>query len=235
VGDDQALHSGEVRDKSRETVSGERDQVPERIKFKDIRHIVHVAIIVVAVIVIFLIARALTVPESFGQYGHYRGDSIKERQDFPVTLQTPQTCKECHEEELGDWWPGFEAWHNGKHSSLTCENCHSNLKEHVELWKRHPDLVGMRKDQPEEFSTRKRELGLKDPIAKDNSPQLCLLCHHAMAARPAVLPIFDPTQEDHANYLELLKEEMEEVIGCNVCHPTYRPHNPELAEDEDEG
>jgi len=190
--------------------------VPERITFKDIRHIVHVAILVIVVLIAFLIARALTVPRSFGDYGHYRGASIKERQEFPVTLQTPQTCKECHEEERGDWWPAFEAWQNGKHSSLTCANCHSNLKEHVRRRKKDPTLE-------------------KFVVTKDNAPHLCLLCHHAMAARPKVLPLFDPTQEDHANYLELLKEEMEEVIGCNICHPTYRPHNPELPKDEDEG
>jgi hypothetical protein len=189
--------------------------VAEPIKFKDIRHIIHVAILVVLVLVGFLTVRALTVPESFGQYGHYRGTSLEERQNLDVILLTPQTCTECHEDERGDWWPGFEAWQNGGHSSLTCANCHGNLNEHVERRRKDPTAE-------------------KFVVTKDDSWQLCLVCHHAMAARPAVLPIFDPAREDHANYLKLTKKEMEEVSGCSMCHPTYRPHNPELPKKKNE-
>lgn len=189
----------------------------DRIRFKDIRHIVHVAVIIVVVMVGFLVARALTVPTSFGQYGHYRGESIQERQGLPVILENPETCRECHEDELKRdpdtvaIWPGLDVWQKGKHGALTCANCHGNLKEHV--------------------ARRRIDSTLKEfVVTKDNRPQLCLLCHHAMVARPKVLPMFDPALEEHASYLELLKEEQVEILGCNVCHPSYRPHDPKLTE-----
>lgn len=200
--------------------------MPQGIRFKDIRHIIHAAILIAVGIVGFLVARALTVPKSFGQYGHYRGDSIQENQDLSVILETPETCRECHDDELKRKpdepavWPGLDAWQKGKHGSLTCANCHGNLKEHVER---------RRKDPTSETFV----------VTKDNRPQLCLLCHHAMVARPKVLPIFDPKREEHASYMEVLKEEQEKQkeegeeeqdIGCTMCHPSYRPHDPKLSE-----
>ena len=189
----------------------------ERIRFKDIRHIVHAVVLIAVVMVGFLVARAFTVPKSFGQYGHYRGESIQERQNLPAILENSETCRECHEDELKRKpnepavWPGLDAWQKGKHGALTCENCHGNLKEHVER--------------------RRIDATLKDfVVTKDNRPELCLLCHHAMVARPKVLPIFDPKLEEHAAYLEVLKEEQEEILGCNACHPSYRPHDPKLTE-----
>lgn len=189
----------------------------ERITFKDVRHIVRVAVIIAVVMVGFLVARGLTVPKSFGQYGHYRGESIQERQSLPAILENPETCRECHEDELKHEagedaiWPGLDAWKKGKHGALTCANCHDNLKEHIERQQMDP--------APTEFV-----------VTKDMRPQLCLLCHHEMAARPAVLPIFSLTEQDHVNYMEVLKEELDEIVGCNICHPTYRPHDPKLTE-----
>jgi hypothetical protein len=191
--------------------------VADPIRFKDFRHLVHAAVLIAAVMVAFLVVRALIVPQSFGQYGHYRGESIQERQNLPVILEYPETCRECHEEELKRdpkepaVWPGLDTWQTGKHGSLTCANCHGNLKEHVERQRMDP--------APTEFV-----------VTKDIRPQLCLLCHHAMVARPAVLPIFDPKEEDHVNFLAVLEEELDEIVGCDICHPSYRPHDPKLTE-----
>jgi len=192
--------------------------VSQRIKFKDVRHIVHVAIVALVVIATFVIARSLSVPESFGQYGHYRGKAIEERMNPDrrnplIIFQGAQTCLECHEEETG-MWPGFEAWQKGKHSSVTCENCHSNVEEHVQRRRADPTLE-------------------KFVIGKDGSPQRCLMCHYGLAARPKVVPLCEP-DENHAEYLEALKQETEEVLGCTVCHEDFRPHNPKLPKKGDE-
>lgn len=186
------------------------------MKLKDIRHIIHVAVIIVVVIVAFVIIRAISVPGSFGQYGHYRGESLKERMDLPVILEGALTCLECHEDERGGMWPGYEVWKAGKHGSVSCANCHGNLKEHVARRRKDPTL--------EEFV-----------VTKDKSPQKCISCHTALAAKPAFLPLFKE-DEHHQPFLELLKqaspEELAE-IGCMMCHPTYVPHNPKLAEKDE--
>ena len=38
------------------------------------------------VIIAFILVRSLVVPESFGQYGWYRGASVNELRDLPVNL-----------------------------------------------------------------------------------------------------------------------------------------------------
>jgi hypothetical protein len=183
--------------------------VSQKAQFKDVRHIVRVVVIIVVVAVGFLVARFATVPKSFGQYGHYRGESLDEDMSLPVILQSPQTCRECHEEETGEW-PGYEVWQKGKHSSLICENCHSNCQEHVEARGKEPDLK-------------------KDVITKDPTPQRCLMCHYGLAAKPKVLPLCLPDKH-HAGYLKLLEQPATKTLSCTVggCHTDFRPHNPKL-------
>lgn len=176
------------------------------MKFRDVRHIVHMAIIVVVVIVGFLIARYATVPRSFGQYGHYRAASIEERMSLPVILQGAQSCRECHEEAIErkgqpTMWLGYQAWREGGHSSNTCENCHSNCKEHIELRRAQPDVK-------------------KDVITINRSRQHCLMCHTALAARPKKFKLYDA--ETHAGYYEAM--EFEEDVSCTKCHV---PHSPD--------
>ncbi|NQT83476.1 hypothetical protein HQ563_10650 [bacterium] len=169
----------------------------ERIEFKDIRHIIHVAVILLVVIAGFIIARSASVPKSFGQYGHYRGRSIEERMNLPVVFQSIQTCLDCHEEESGEVWVGSEYWQEGVHSVNACENCHSKCKEHVERMKANPDL--------KEFV-----------ITKDTSDKLCLTCHGILAARPKV-----PEPYDHKKHLE--EHNMKDGQRCIECHVPHYP------------
>ena len=177
----------------------------EPIKLKDVRHILHVAVILVVLIGGFIAVRSAVVPKSFGEFGHYRGASLQERMALPVVFQGAETCKECHEDERGDLWPGYVEWQKGKHSALECENCHTNAAKHVERRRADPTA--------EEFV-----------VTKDPSPKLCLTCHDGVIGRPKVLPLHDP--KEHAEYLEML--EKDESTRCIECHEDYRPHNPEL-------
>ncbi len=176
----------------------------DRIKFKDVRHIVHVAVVILVVIVAFVVARFLSVPKSFGQYGHYRGKSIDERMTLDgrkplILFQGAEVCKECHEEERGKMWVGYETWQEGKHSSNTCQNCHSNCSQHVERMKAQPDS--------KEFL-----------VTKNTANELCLTCHGCLAARPTVVKLFDA--EKHKK-----EHNMEEGNKCIQCHV---PHYPAL-------
>jgi len=45
-------------------------------------HLKRVIFILIVVIIGFLFAQSLIVPESFGQYGWYRGDSVAELRNY---------------------------------------------------------------------------------------------------------------------------------------------------------
>ena len=166
----------------------------EQIKFEDVRHIVHVAVIILVVIVAFVIVRSLTLDKSFGQYGHYRGASLEERKKLPVIFQGVETCWECHEEESGEVWVGSEFWLDGKHSSNTCMNCHSKA---IPPGEKTPCSAGFVRP-------------------RDTSNNLCLICHGVLAARPKA-----PEAYDKKRHIE--EHEEEEGQKCIECHVPHYP------------
>ena len=92
--------------------------------FKDKEHLVRVAGLFAAGIVLFVVARAILVPKGFGDYGHYRAGALADVAARPVAYAGRAACLECHTEE-GDRWKG------GKHKGVGCEACHGALAKHA--------------------------------------------------------------------------------------------------------
>ena len=93
--------------------------------FKDSGHLFRLAAVFVVGGLAFVALRSYLVPKSFGQYGHYRGDAIRE-----IGTRTPhyaghQTCETCHGDIL-------EKKKVGKHVRVNCEACHGPLAQHAE-------------------------------------------------------------------------------------------------------
>ena len=91
---------------------------------KDKEHLFRMAALFAAGAVLFLIARAVFVPKSFGQYGHYRAGALTDVRSKSVVYAGRAACVECHTEE-GDRLKG------GKHKSIGCESCHGALAKHA--------------------------------------------------------------------------------------------------------
>ena len=91
--------------------------------FKDAGHIFRFAGLFVLAFLVFLVIRGYVVPKSFGQYGHYRGNSIGEIAARPVRFGGHQACETCHVDVL-------DAKKNGKHAHVNCEACHGPLANH---------------------------------------------------------------------------------------------------------
>jgi hypothetical protein len=94
-------------------------------RFKNAEHLIRIALVFLAGVVIFIFVRGLIVPKSFGQYGHYRGDTLKD-----VAARTPlyagrEACETCHQ-EIADLKK------TGKHAIVGCEACHGPLARHAE-------------------------------------------------------------------------------------------------------
>jgi uncharacterized CHY-type Zn-finger protein len=94
-------------------------------KFKDAEHLLRVALVFVAGIIIFVLVRAALVPHSFGEYGHYRGNSITEIAAQPVVFAGHQACEDCHSDIVA-------VKTKGKHAGVNCEACHDALAKHTE-------------------------------------------------------------------------------------------------------
>ncbi len=94
-------------------------------KLKDAEHLLRLAAVFVVAFLIFLLMRGVFVPKSFGQYGHYRGDAIKEITAKPIVYAGHKACGDCHDEVV-------QTKASGKHATVNCEACHGPLQRHVE-------------------------------------------------------------------------------------------------------
>jgi len=94
-------------------------------RFKDAEHLLRVALVFAVGILAFVIVRAVLVPRSFGEYGHYRGNSIAEIAAQPVVFAGHQACEDCHSDIVA-------LKNKGKHVGVNCEACHGALAKHTE-------------------------------------------------------------------------------------------------------
>ena len=135
--------------------------------FKDIEHLVRLAAVMAIALIAFVTLRALVVPHSFGQYGHYRGDAIAEIAARPVAFAGHDTCEACHVDVV-------EQKKQGKHVVVPCEACHGAQAQHAGA------------DDP---STVK-------PVLLDTSI-LCARCHTTSAAKPKGFPQVVPADHSN--------------------------------------
>jgi hypothetical protein len=93
--------------------------------FKDIEHLIRLALVMAIAVVAFIFVRAAVIPRSFGQYGHYRADAIAEIAARPIAFAGHQVCEGCHTEVV-------DQKKLGKHTVVPCEACHGALSNHAE-------------------------------------------------------------------------------------------------------
>ena len=60
------------------------------------KHITRLLIIIAVLIPSFIVVRSLLIPQSFGKYGHYRGDNVQEQMNLPLVYQGADFCEDCH-------------------------------------------------------------------------------------------------------------------------------------------
>jgi hypothetical protein len=93
--------------------------------FKDIEHLIRLAVVIAIALVAFVILRAAVVPRSFGEYGHYRGAAIGEIAARPIAFAGHETCEACHSDVV-------DQKKLGKHVVVACEACHGAQGKHAE-------------------------------------------------------------------------------------------------------
>ncbi len=125
-----------------------------------------------AIVAVYFLARGFLVPASFGQYGWYRGNALKEIAALPIRYAGRAACAECHEEAA-------ERLAEGSHQGLSCEACHGPGAAHAE-----DPAEAAPKPENSRFCLRCHEFNLSRPAkfpqveADDHFPdQKCAECH----------------------------------------------------------
>ncbi len=115
------------------------------------------------IVALVLIGRAVLVPDSWGEYGYYRGGYIQEEASRDLVYGTNKSCMSCHESV-------YELKEEGSHKRLSCEICHGPVGEHAKDGKKIADM----------------------PVRKgEKQIALCLTCHKKVVGRPEKFPMIE--------------------------------------------
>jgi hypothetical protein len=93
--------------------------------FKDAGHLLRLAAVFIAGLLIFLVIRGFLVPKSFGQFGHYRANAVTEIAARPIKFAGHESCEGCHGDVL-------DKKKKGKHAGVNCEACHGPQAQHAD-------------------------------------------------------------------------------------------------------
>lgn len=92
---------------------------------KEAAHLIRVAALFVAAMAVFLVARRIVVPATFGEYGHFRGAALAELRTRPISFAGRSTCEMCHDDQL-------KVLAGSKHKGVACEACHGPQAKHAD-------------------------------------------------------------------------------------------------------
>lgn len=83
-----------------------------------------VGLLLIIVLIIFFSAMQLFIPQSFGQYGGYRGDSIRENANFEISFaEGTGACAKCHNNTISELG-------SAQHANIDCQTCHGPGEKH---------------------------------------------------------------------------------------------------------
>jgi hypothetical protein len=92
--------------------------------WQDKVHLVRMAALFAAGVLIFLVFRAWMVPAGFGMYGHYRPGALDDVRARPLHFAGRAACADCHTDVVAER-------EGSKHARIGCEACHGPLMAHV--------------------------------------------------------------------------------------------------------
>lgn len=187
---------------------------------KDTAHLWVMAMGLALVGVFYVIVRTVVVPPSFGEFGHYRGDSLRENAAIPRNLVSASECLDCHVAQA-------EKFKASPHHEVHCGQCHGDLLKHFDDCTRAAKAAGKAPDKS--VGAVKCDVsGLKLETIR----VACVRCHVQLVGRPEKFPTINPGEHLADNDAEN-RESPKVCLQCHSGHdPTEQPEEGGDAADE---
>jgi hypothetical protein len=124
---------------------------------------------------LFLLVRRLLVPDTFNQFGFYRGASLEDNAAVEMHYAGHAACLDCHQDVE-------DAKKEDVHKDIHCETCHGPGLKHIGT-SEGGDIV---KPSAREFcgschklnAARKAEVVAQVDLKKHNIEKKCIECHN---------------------------------------------------------
>lgn len=91
---------------------------------KEAAHLIRLAALFGAGMILFAVVRQQVVPPGFGTLGHYRAGALDDVRSRPVSFAGRAACLDCHDEQR-------TKLSTGKHRIVGCEACHGPQARHA--------------------------------------------------------------------------------------------------------
>ncbi len=165
-----------------------------------------------------LVARAILIPDTFGDLGHYRAAAIDSIVAHPKKYAGHQECALCHRDIS-------ETRLASNHKGVSCEVCHGPAAAHVasplEVKPPAPRDRGFCPLCHSYDPSRPTGFPQIDPVAH-NPMMPCVTCHEPHAPEPPVTP-----QECSACHAQIARQKAvshHAGLPCTTCHEAPEEH-----------
>ena len=162
---------------------------------------------------IFLVAAAFLKPESFGEFGHYRGDALREIAAKEIKFVDIKTCTECHKANA-------DVLAEAEHSTINCQTCHGPGYKHNKWFEENRTKYMVMDSMTNTWTIDSALLASAGKTAeefmllKPDDRESCLKCHDKNAARREKVI----RQIDINDHYDIKKK-------CVKCHPPHAPNS----------
>jgi hypothetical protein len=92
---------------------------------KEAAHLIRLAVVLVAAVGLFAVARQSIVPAGFGKYGHFRAGALQDNQTKALAYAGREACGVCHADTA-------TSLQGSRHAAIGCESCHGPQFRHSE-------------------------------------------------------------------------------------------------------
>lgn len=185
-------------------------------------HVVRLAVLFAALVVVLVVVRQRFIPQSFGRLGHYRADVVPEIAAQPIHFAGLPACAECHDD--------IEATkRRSYHRNLSCEGCHGASADHAEDPSARLPLMptGRTVCLRCHAYLASRPTGFPQIIERIHNPrESCASCHNPHDPTPPEVP--GECSACHAEIARTKAVSHHWSLDCETCHraPPEHRENP---------
>lgn len=182
------------------------------------QQLIPLAILFAVGIVGLVVARALIVPPTFGEHGHYRAAAVDEIRQLPVAYAGIKACMDCHSDI-------YDLKQASVHRGLSCETCHGAASAHANDPESAKPAVPTGRDLCVlcHGYNDSRPSGFPQIIAATHNPgKACMTCHNPHS--PVATGAAEECSACHAGIANQKAVSHHADIACTRCHTVPKEH-----------